>query len=112
VNGDDRPLGAIRIRVLHRPARLLVAGGFPKPYTLRYGAPRLHAPVYDFARLPVRALGLAHASDATLGGERVLAHPAPRSPRAYGWLAVAALALAAVAVGVAGFVVLRRKTAP
>jgi hypothetical protein len=115
-NGDDRPLSRIRVTVLYRREHLLVAGGGAPPYTVRYGA-NVEPPVYDFQRLPRKALGLAHATRARLGPERhVLAasgakiekqHPAMRS---YRWLVIAGLGLAAIVVGAAGFLVVRRKT--
>jgi hypothetical protein len=114
-NGDDRPLRGVRVRVSRWAVPLLVAGGGARPYTLRYGSPRLHAPDYDFARLPLKATGVAHASPARLGPERkVAAQPKaePRTPsiRSYHWLVLVGLALAAVVVGAAGFLVVRRKT--
>jgi hypothetical protein len=118
-NGDDRPLRGIRVRALSHPPELLVAGGATLPYTLRYGSPRLHAPDYDFARLPLKALGIAKATPASLGRETRTAvmprveRPAPlSSTRSYHWLVVACLALAAIAIAAAGFVVVRRKVAP
>jgi hypothetical protein len=109
-NGDDRALQAIRVRVLRAPITLLVAGGGALPYTVRYGVARLHAPDYDFARLPLKALGAGHASVARLGSERRIAVPARPEKRSYHWAVLAGLALAAVVIGACGFVVVRRKT--
>jgi hypothetical protein len=117
-NGDDRPLEGIRVRALSHPPELLVAGGAPLPYTLRYGAPHLHAPDYDLARLPLKAVGLGHATRAQLGEELTSMSPSPSvkilkpapSTRSYRWLVIAGLAVAALVIGAAGFVLVRRTT--
>jgi hypothetical protein len=109
-DGDDLPLTHLRVRVTHLRRRLLVRGDGDAPYTLRYGS-RESAPEYDFARLPLRATGLAHARAAALGAERALPQPrvGHRSHRSYRGLVLAALALVAVATGLAGFAVMRRR---
>jgi hypothetical protein len=110
-DGDDRPLVRLRVRVTHVRRFLLVRGSAPGPYTLRYGAER-PAPVYDFARVPLPATGIAHATSAALGSERRLPSPVrrPVGHMEQRGLVLAALALAAVAVGVAGFMLLRART--
>ncbi len=68
-NGDDAPLGGLRVRALARPRPLLLAGGFPPPFQLYYGARTVAAPAYDFALLPPSATGIARAVGGTLGAE-------------------------------------------
>jgi hypothetical protein len=110
-DGDDLPLAGLRVRVTHVRRRLLVRGDGDAPYTLRYGS-REGAPQYDFARLPLHATGLAHARAATLGPEHRLPQPVKviRVQRSYRGLVLAALALVAVATGIAGLAVMRRRT--
>jgi hypothetical protein len=107
-DGDDRPLAGLRARVTHVRRRLLVRGDGDAPYTLRYGT-REAAPLYDFARLPLHAAGLAHARAAALGPERRRPEPlkATEAHRSYRGLVLAALALVAVATGIAGIAVVR-----
>jgi hypothetical protein len=91
-----------------------VRGGGEAPYSIRYGAytpggssddVSFAPPDYDYARLPVRALELDHVTAAALGPEiRLRSH----EPRSYRWLVTAGLALAALVVGAAGIVALRR----
>jgi hypothetical protein len=99
------------VRVEHERRTLLVRGGGALPYQLSYGARRL-APDYDFARVPAGALGLAHATPATLGSEERAATPRDATrPRDFHWLLDLALAVSAIAVAAVGVVVLRRRTA-
>jgi hypothetical protein len=106
-NGDDPPLRGLRVTAYARPRPLLVEGGHPGPLTMYYGA-RVAAPVYDFARLPLRAA----PAPARLGAER----PNPefrlvdrRSVFArHRRLVTAALAAAAGVLVAAGALALRR----
>lgn len=112
-NGDDRPLGAITVRVLGHPRMLYVKGGTPGPYRMLYGARSrsLQAPDYDLARVPRSALGLDEAVPGNLGEERAIEVSAPAKSLLdrYPWLIEAALALVAIAFGAAGFFVFRSK---
>lgn len=114
-NGDDKPLGAITVRVLGHPRMLYVKGGAPVPYRMLYGSRSrvLQAPDYDLARVPRSALGLDKAVQGRLGEERAVAKaaaPAKSLLDRYPWLIEAALALVAIAFGAAGFFVFRSKT--
>ena len=109
-NGDDAPLEGIEVEALARPRRLLVEGGHPLPLLVLYGDRSARAPSYDFARLPApraREPGI-------LGPERrnELFEP-PEDTRSFvarhSSLVTAALALAALAVGVGGVLALRRR---
>jgi Protein of unknown function (DUF3999) len=111
-NGDDAPLEALNVRALSRPRRVVIDRA-PSPYRLLYGAvPPLSAPAYDFEQVPrgeLRPLRIAR-----LGSEQ--ANPAyepPEDTRSFvdrhDWVVEAALAFAAVAVGLGGFVALRRR---
>jgi hypothetical protein len=114
-NGDDAPLAGIEATALARPRLLLAEEGHSRPYRLLYGSPTARAPRYDFARLPAPALRPASFVGGTLGPERrnpVFEPPADDRPffDRHPWLVQAALALVAVALAAAGFLVLRRKT--
>lgn len=109
-NGDDAPLVGIEVIATSRSRALVLEGGHPLPYRLFYGVPGLHAPNYEFARIPFAA------SQATLTG--VLGpegpNPAFEEPgepfgERYGWLVQVALALAALVVAAAGFLAFRRR---
>lgn len=113
-NGDDAPLRGIEVSAWARSRAVLLEGGHPFPYRVYYGDPRATAPEYDFARLPVGTLGLTHTVPGHLGPERdnpVFEQPpdtrsfAARNPG----VVTAALALAALALGAVGLLVLRRK---
>jgi len=107
-NGDDRPLGRLAVAALHEPEAILIRGDADGPYTLSYGALR-GAPDYDFARLPVAALG--RPRPARLGPERLAVPPVRRAtPPDYGWALTAGLGVAAIVVGALGVAVMRRKT--
>jgi len=114
-NGDDAPLRGIEVSAWSRSHRLLVEGGHPRPYTVRYGNPRAHAPSYDFARFPVGALGVERAVRGQLGAEQgIVAFEPPPDRRSFwarnpGFL-TAALAFAAFALGGVGLLVLRSRT--
>ena len=112
-NGDDPPLRRFRVRALARPRTLLVAGGYAKPYRLLYGNRKIGPPEYDFAELPPSQLALGTARAGRLTHERVNPEFGLRPTESFferhGWIAEAALALAAVVVGATGFVALRRR---
>jgi hypothetical protein len=113
-NGDDPPLRGIEVSAWSRSRPLLLEGGHPLPYTVYYGSPRASAPNYDFARLPASALGAERAVRGRLGPERE--NPAfepPPDTRSFTarnpGLVTAALALAALALGAVGLLVLRKR---
>jgi hypothetical protein len=113
-NGDDKPLRAIKVRVLGHPRTLYVKGGAPGPYRMLYGSRSraLRAPDYDLARVPRSALNLDQAVQGRLGEEHALAKPSAPAKSLldrYPWLIEAALALVAIAFGAAGFFVFRSK---
>jgi len=113
-NGDDKPLGAVTVRVLGHPRTLYVKGGAPGPYRMLYGARSrsLDAPDYDLARMPRSALSLDRAVQGHLSNERALQGPAAPAKSLldrYPWLIEAALALVAIAFGAAGFFIFRSK---
>jgi hypothetical protein len=114
-NGDDTPLAGLDVTVLTRPRLLLAEEGHARPYRLLYGSPTARAPQYDFEVLPPAALRPTSFVRGTLGAERlnaVFEPPADDRPffDRHPWLVQAALALVAVALAAAGFLVLRRKT--
>jgi hypothetical protein len=93
----------------------MVEGGQRGTYTVYYGDSRASAPDYDFARLPTGALGTEHAVRGQLGPEREnTAFEPPPDTRSLAarnpWLVTGALALAALALGAVGLLVLRRRT--
>jgi hypothetical protein len=111
-NGDDTPLGGLRVEALARPRTIVLAGGFTPPYRVLYGDASLDAPEYDFARLPARELRPLSAG--RLGPERENPDWEPpedtrsfleRNPR----VVEGSLALVALALGVGGFFALRRR---
>jgi len=113
-NGDDAPLRGIEVSAWSRSRALLLEGGHPPPYAVRYGSPRASAPSYDFARLPPGALGVEHAVHGRLGSER--RNPAfepPADTRSFAarnpGLVTGALALAALALGAVGLLALRKR---
>jgi Protein of unknown function (DUF3999) len=113
-NGDDPPLDDLRVTALARPRTILLADGFRPPYRLLYGDPSLAAPKYDFAALPRSELGLERASVGRLGAEaRNPDFEPPEDTRSFAArhpaLLQGALALAAVAVALGGFLALRRR---
>ena len=113
-NGDDAPLSGVQITARSRARTLLVEGNRPRPYTLLYGNPADGAPSYDFARLPVRALGLDQAVSGRLGTERSNpAYEPPPDTRSFvarhRGIVVAALALTALALGAVGLLALRSR---
>lgn len=112
-NGDDPPLHGIDVSAWARSRAIVLEGGHPLPYTAYYGDPRATAPSYDFARLPASALGLGAATSAQLGPERnTPTYEPPPDTRSFTArnpaILTAALALAALAVGAVGLLVLRR----
>ncbi|HEX9966455.1 MAG TPA: hypothetical protein VGB06_00770 [Solirubrobacterales bacterium] len=111
-NGDDAPLRGIEVLAWSRSRALLLEGGHPRPYTVRYGNPRASTPSYDFARLPAGAVGADRAAPGRLGPERK--NPAfepPPDTRSFAarnpGLVTAALALAALVLGAVGLIALR-----
>ena len=114
-NGDDEPLAGLSVSAEAQPRRLLLAGGFSTPFTLFYGAPRLDAPTYDFARLPADATGFELARLGTLGVERrnELFEP-PADTRTFfernDYVIEIALVVATIVVAAAGVLALRRRT--
>ena len=114
-NGDDAPLAAIEATPLAAPRLLLAEGGHVSPYRVLYGSRSVSAPLYDFARLPARALPRVSSARATLGPERE--NPdfePPADTRSFlernRWVLQVVLALVAVALAVSGFFALRRRT--
>jgi hypothetical protein len=113
-NGDDEPLSAIRLRALAQSRALLVEAGRRGSLRVFYGDPLARPPKYDFALLPRSELSLAHARTGRLGLETLNAgferRPDTRSYTArHPELVSAALAVAAVAVALGGFLALRRR---
>ncbi len=113
-NGDDAPLREIEVSAWSRSRAFLLEGGHPPPFTVYYGSSGANAPSYDFARLPMGALGLERAVRGRLGSERE--NPAfepPPDTRSFAarnpGLVTAALALAALALGAVGLLTLRRR---
>ena len=114
-NGDDAPLEALRVTAEARARPILLSEGFQGPYRLLYGADSVQAPAYDFAQLPASATGFERAVAGRLGPERANeAFEAPPDTRTlferHDRLINGALVLAAIAVGVAGLLALRRRT--
>lgn len=107
-NGDDEPLRDLRVSARAEREYILLAPGYEPPYRVLYGGPRVR-PRYDFAEQPAPE---APPQFVSLGAERRLA--AAEDTRSFvernGWLVQAALALAAVGAGAAGFLALRRRT--
>ncbi|MFN2471881.1 MAG: hypothetical protein ABR583_13030 [Gaiellaceae bacterium] len=113
-NGDDAPLRGIRIETFGPSRAIMVEGGHPEPLRLLYGGPAVGAPSYEFARLPARRPA-AVLDPSQLPPERLnAAFEPPADTRSFlerhDWVAQAAIALAALAVGAAGLLALRRRT--
>jgi hypothetical protein len=112
-NGDDEPLRDLRVTLRAYRDYVLLAPGYAPPYRVLYGGPAVR-PEYDFAQQPeVRG----QPARATLGPERPNdAFEPPADTRAFAerhpLVIELALALAAVALALAGFLALRRRTAP
>lgn len=114
-NGDDTPLAGLEIEALARPRLLLAEEGHSRPYRLLYGSSTVDPPSYDFARLPASALPSSGFVRGRLGPERRnAAFDPPEDTRSFTArhpeLVQAALAVAALAVAVVGFLVLRRRS--
>lgn len=111
-NGDDEPLRDLRLTLRAYRDYILLAPGFAPPYRVLYGGPAVR-PEYDFAQQPeVRGRPAA----AVLGPERRNeAFEPPADTRGFAErhpaLITVALAVAAAALAVAGFLALRRRTA-
>jgi hypothetical protein len=113
-NGDDAPLGGLRVSAEAMPRPLLLAGGYESPFRLLYGAP-VPAPAYDFARLPATATGFETAREGILGAEGVneLFEP-PADTRTFfernDYVIEIALVVATIVVAAGGLIALRRRT--
>ncbi|HEX3242817.1 MAG TPA: hypothetical protein VHQ97_07030 [Solirubrobacterales bacterium] len=115
-NGDDHALRMIEVRAIGHSRVLLLEGGHPGPYLVLYGNPSIPRPRYDFARIPVPAAELRRAEEARLGPVRPNPDYVPPGPRPdtrsfiarHDDLVTAALGLAAIALGGAGLLALRR----
>jgi hypothetical protein len=109
-NGDDPPLVGVEVSATSRSRALVLEGGHLLPYRLLYGVQTLHAPNYEFARIPFAASRPTAAG--VLGPEGpnpAFEQPAEPFGERHRWLVQAALALAAVAVAAAGFLAFRRR---
>ncbi len=112
-NGDDAPLRGLRAETFGPSFAVVVEPGQPGPLRALYGAPRIGAPSYEFARLPAQRPDRVLAP-AQLPPERAnpLFEP-PADTRSFldrhRWLVQLAIALAALVVGVAGLLALRRR---
>jgi hypothetical protein len=111
LNDDDAPLADLRVQALARTRRVVLDRSRP-PYRLLYGDPGLGAPVYDFQQVPRRELRPVRLG--RLAPERLNeAYEPPEDTRSFverhDWIVEAALAFAAVAVGLGGFMALRRR---
>jgi hypothetical protein len=114
-NGDDEPLRDLFVRPFARPRTILLAPGHRPPYRLFYGSPTLAAPDYDFAALPPHELEPESARPARLGREaRNTGFEPPPDTRSWAErhpaVLTAVLVLAALSVGVAGFLALRGRS--
>lgn len=111
LNGDDAPLEDLGVQPLARTRRIVLDRSRP-PYRLLYGNPRLGAPAYDFQQVPrgeLRPVRIGRLSPEQANQ----AFEPPEDKRSFvdrhDWVVEAALAFAAVAVGLGGFVALRRR---
>jgi hypothetical protein len=113
-NGDDRPLRGVRLDTFAPSQAILLEPGHERPFRLLYGGPEVQAPNYEFARIPAPEPGTFVAPD-QLGVERLnRAFEPPPDTRSFAErnpkVLQGALALAAVALCVGGFLALRRRT--
>jgi hypothetical protein len=113
-NGDDPPLRGVRFDTFGPSQTVLLAPKHKPPFRLLYGGPAVSAPSYEFARIPAPKLRTFVAAD-QLGPERVnAAFEPPADTRSFvernPEVIQAALALAAAALLVGGFLALRRRT--
>jgi hypothetical protein len=111
LNGDDAALEDLEVQALARTRRVVLDRSRP-PYRLLYGSPGLGAPAYDFQQVPRRELRPIRMG--RLAPERLnQAYEPPEDTRSFverhDWVVEVALAFAAVAVGLGGFVALRRR---
>jgi hypothetical protein len=115
-NGDDNALRMIKVSAISHSRVLLLEGGHPAPYLVLYGNPVIPRPRYDFARIPVASAELRRAEEARLGRVRPNPDYVPPQPppdtrsfvARHDDLVTAALGLAAIALGGAGLLALRR----
>jgi hypothetical protein len=110
-NGDDPRLRDLRVDAYGPSFALMVEAGHAPPLRLLYGSPRVPAPSYEFARLPAER-PTEILSPSRLAPERI--NPAfelPDEPfgERHPWVVQAALAFAAVVVGIAALLALRRR---
>jgi hypothetical protein len=109
-NGDDPPLVGVEVSATSRSRALVLEGGHPLPYRLLYGVPTLHAPNYEFARIPFSASRTTAAGALSPEGPNpAFEEPAEPFGERHRWLVQAALALAALVVAAAGFLAFRRR---
>lgn len=109
-NGDDPPLQGIRAVASSRSHALVLEGGHEAPYRLLYGNATVRAPAYEFARLPFDTN--QQLIDGTFADERpnpAFAGPSRPFGERHGWILTAALVAAAAAVGLAGFLAMRKR---
>jgi hypothetical protein len=113
-NGDDAPLEGVALEARGPSSAILLEPGHRGPFRLLYGGPEVTAPSYEFARIPAPAPATV-LPPSRLRPERLNAAFEPpaddrslgeRNPR----LIQGALALAAFALLVGGFLALRRRT--
>lgn len=110
-NGDDPPLGDLRVTLRAYRDDVLLAAGFAPPYRVLYGGPPVR-PEYDFAEQPEVP---GEAEYVTLGPEGSNeAFEAPPDTRSFAEqhpaLITLALALAAATLVAGGLLALRRRT--
>jgi hypothetical protein len=113
-NGDDPPLRYLRSEAYGPSFAFVVEPEHPTPLVALYGAPAMGPPSYEFARLPgERPAAILDPSQ--LPPERLnpLFEP-PVDTRSFferhDWLVQLAIAFAALGVGAAGLLALRRRT--
>jgi hypothetical protein len=111
-NGDDRPLAGLSVEAFARSRAILVSEA-RDGLRVYYGDPSLRSPDYDFARLPAATLRDERAAQARLGPERPNPDFDVADTRSFvdehGWVLQAALAAAALVVGLGAFLALRRR---
>jgi Protein of unknown function (DUF3999) len=111
LNGDDAPLEQLSVRAVARTRTIVLERARP-PYRLLYGNAGLGAPAYDFQQVPRRELRPVRMGRLTPEQANPNYEP-PEDTRSFvdrhDWVVEAALAFAAVAVGLGGFFALRRR---
>jgi hypothetical protein len=113
-NGDDAPLEGVRLEARGPSSAILLEPGHQGPFRLLYGGPEVRAPSYEFARIPAPAPATVLAPSRLGPEQQNAAFEPPADDRSFGErnpkLIQAALALAAFALLVGGFLALRRRT--